>query len=529
MHPVAHKVFRFEGYALDVTRGRLLSGHGEVGLRPKCFATLRYLVENADRLISKEEMIKAVWPDVFVTDDSLTQCVREVRLALGDSEQRIIKTLPRRGYLFAAPVSGPESELGPTSAASTPIGRLGAQSTAPRLSIAVLPFTNLSNDPTQEYFADGLTESLTTDLSRIPGSFVIARYSAFTYKGKAIDVKQVGQELGVRYVLEGSVQKGSGRIRVNAQLIDAQTGTHLWAERYDRDRADLLAIQDDITGRIALSLDVALYEAESQRALRERPDDPDATDLVMRAWAIWNRKVAPPNITEARQLFEEALRIDPRSIGALVGVARMNIVEVGHRWSTDRERQTKIAEEAVARALVLNPRNAMAHLTRGLVLRVQGRLEESLVEFQRTLELNPNEVDAYVAMGNSENLLGRAKEAIKVLQHALRLDPREHRTNIFAMLGWSHLLLGRDHDAIEWFRRSIHHNPAARRSHLWLACAYALTSKDDEARAALATFSKLMLEFTISQNSAADASDHPVFVKQRERLYDALRRMGVPE
>ncbi len=529
MHPVAHKVFRFEGYALDVTRGRLSSGHGEVELRPKCFAALRYFVENADRLISKEEMIKAVWPDVVVTDDSLTQCVREVRLAIGDSEQRIIKTLPRRGYLFAAPVSGSESELAATSAPSAPTGGLEAQSTVPRLSIAVLPFTNLSNDPDQEYFADGLTENLTTDLSRIPGSFVIARHSAFTYKGKAVDVKQVGRELGVRYLLEGSVQKGSDRIRVNAQLIDAQTGRHLWVERYDRDRADLLAVQDDITCRIALALDVALYEAESQRALRERPDNPDATDLIMRAWAIWNRKAAPPNVTEARQLFEEALRIDSRSIAALVGLARMNIVEVGHRWSTDRERQTKIAEEAVTRALVLDPRNATAHLTRGLVFRVQGRLEESLVEFQRTLELNPNEVDAYVAIGNSENLLGRAEEAIKALQHALRLDPRERRTNIFAMLGWSHLLLGRDDDAIEWFRRGIHHNPAARRSHLWLACACALKGGDDEARAALATFSTLMPEFTISQNSAADASEHPVFVKQRERLYDTLRKLGVPE
>lgn len=389
MSSIAHKVFRFEGRTLDVTRGCLLRERGEVELRPKSFAVLRYLVENADRLISKEELINAVWPDVTVTDDSLTQCVREIRHALGDSEQRIIKTVPRRGYRFAAPMWTSEGEPDALSVAASPAGRLKALSPAPRLSLVVLPLANLSGDPDQEYFTEGLTDSLTTDLSRIPGSFVIARSSAFTYKGMAADVKQVGRELGVRYVLEGNLQKSRDRIRVNVQLIDARSGTHIWAERYDRDRTDLLAIQDDIIGRVALSLGVALYEAESQRALRERPDHPDAVDLIMRAWAVRNRAPTRANVTEALRLFEEALRVDPGSAAALVGVAHMHIVEVGHRWSADRERQTRIAEDAVARSLALDPRNAMAHLTRGLVLRVQGQLEESLVEFQRTLELNP--------------------------------------------------------------------------------------------------------------------------------------------
>lgn len=209
MYSPAHNVFRFEGHELDVTRGCLLNLQGEVNLRPKSFAVLCHLVENANRLISKEEMLKAVWRGAFVTDDSLTQCVREVRLAIGDREQRIIKTVPRRGYLFAATVSGPETELP---------GR-EAPSDVPRLSIAVLPFANLSSDQEQEYLADGVTESLTTDLSQIPGAFVIAHSSACTYKEKALDAKQVGRELGVRYLLEGSVQKSGDRIRVNAQLI----------------------------------------------------------------------------------------------------------------------------------------------------------------------------------------------------------------------------------------------------------------------------------------------------------------------
>ncbi|MGA8610853.1 MAG: winged helix-turn-helix domain-containing tetratricopeptide repeat protein [Xanthobacteraceae bacterium] len=512
-------VFRFEGHALDMTRGCLLRGQSEIVLRPKSFAVLHYLVSNANRLVSKEEIFKAVWPDVFVTDDSLTQCVREVRAALDDRRQQIIKTVPRRGYMFATPVTGPESEAG---APDKPLA-------GPRLSIAVLPFLNLSNDSNQEYLADGLTDCLTTDLSHIPGSFVIARSSAFTYKGKVVDARQIGRDLGVRYLIEGSIQKSSDRIRVNAQLIDTLTGTHVWAERYDRDVIDVLAVQEDIVCRIALSLDVALHEVESQRALQERAANPDATDLVMRAWSIWNRKVTPSNIVRALRLFEEALQLDPHSTAAMVGVARMNVAQVLNHSSEDRQQSICVAEGTIAQALDLDPRNALAHLTRGLVLRAQGKLEASLVAFHRAIELNPNEVRAYVAIGDSEYLLGHAEAAIGALHYALRLDPREHRNNIFAMLGWSHLLLGRDEVAIEWFLRSIHSNPEARRSHLWLACAYALTSRQDEALVELGAFNKLMAGFRLSQNSAIDASENTVYVQQRERLYAALRGLGVPD
>lgn len=513
------KTYQFEGFTLDMTRRILRVMDREIKLRPKSFDVLCCLVEHAGQLVTKDDIIRNVWAGLTVTDESLARCVSDIRLSLCDRDRHIIKTIPPRGYLLAVPVSGPESALPKSVAPSTP----------PRLSIAVLPFANLSSDPDQEYLADGLTDSLTTDLAHIPGSFVIARSSAFTYKGRAVNAQQIGRDLGVRYLLEGSVQKSGDRIRVNAQLIDAQTGTHLWAERYDRDIADVLAVQDDITCRIALSLDVALQEVESQKASRERPTNPDATDLVMRAWVIWNRKVTPSNITQARQLFEKALRIDPQSVAALVGFARMNIAEVLSHSAVDRERNINAAEDAIILALDLDQRNALAHLTRGIVLRAQGRLEASLAAFRRAIELNHNEVRAYVAIGDAQNALGHAEDAIGALQRALRLDPRDHRTNIFAMLGWSHLLLGREDEAIDWFLRSIHHTPTARRSHLWLACAYALKGKDDLALAELATFNKLMPGYTLSKNSAGDASDHPVFVQQRERLYAALRRIGFPD
>jgi adenylate cyclase len=245
-------IFHFEGYTLDLRRACLHAGDREIELRPKSFEMLRYLVENAGRLVSKDELIKAVWPNVTVADESLTRCVSDVRLALGDADQRIIKTLLRRGYLFAAPVSagpmggsatsgrppgGPISDFiseSSLTASTEPTSR-----SAPRLSLVVLPFANLSGDSAQDYLADVITEGLTAYLSRVRDSFVIARTSALAYKGKAADVKQIGQELGVRYILKGSVQQSARRVRVSAQLVDAHTGAHIWADRFDADRVDL--------------------------------------------------------------------------------------------------------------------------------------------------------------------------------------------------------------------------------------------------------------------------------------------------
>jgi adenylate cyclase len=243
MPEVGEKVFSFESFTLDLRRGCLRREDREVELRPKSFEVLRYLVENAGRLVSKDELIRAVWPNVIVTDESLTRCVSDARLALGDNDQTIIKTVPRRGYLFAAPVSLPPERPDREDAIDRqPVGTAAKpepRETAPLLSIVVLPFANLGGGTEQDYFVDGITESLTTDLSRIRGAFVIASNTASAYRGKAMDARQIGRELGVRYVMEGSVQSGADRIRVNAQLIDAETGAHLWAERFDKPRADV--------------------------------------------------------------------------------------------------------------------------------------------------------------------------------------------------------------------------------------------------------------------------------------------------
>jgi TolB-like protein len=245
--------FSFEGFVLDLGRGSLLTRAGEeIPLRRQSFELLRLLVENAGRLLDRDTINRAIWPDVTVTDDSITQCISDIRRAIGNDAQRILKTVLRRGYLFAARVG---TQRYPQTGQAAPNLAL-----PDKPSIAVLPFQNISGDPDQEYFADGMVEDITTGLSRIRSLFVISRHSAFTYKGSAVDVRQVGRELGVRYVLEGSVRRGGNRVRVNAQLIDAETGAHVWAERYDRDLADVFAVQDEITLAVTRAIEPAVED-----------------------------------------------------------------------------------------------------------------------------------------------------------------------------------------------------------------------------------------------------------------------------
>src|SRR6202142_2317252 len=245
MQPALAKTFSFEGFRLDLERGSLCNEHGEIELRPKSFQVLRYLVGNAGRLVAKQELLQAMWPNVTVSEESLSRCISDVRSALQDAEAQIIKTVPRRGYRFTAAVTASDAP-----ATNQVTNGAAVLSTPERPSIAVLPFANMSGDPEQEYFADGMVEEIITALSRIRWLFVIARNSTFTYKGQAVDVKQVGRELGVRYVLEGSVRKGRNQVRITGQLIDAGTGAHLWADRFDGTLEDIFELQDQGTASV---------------------------------------------------------------------------------------------------------------------------------------------------------------------------------------------------------------------------------------------------------------------------------------
>src|SRR5579883_2781393 len=360
----------FGRYVLDLKRGCLRHEEREVRLRPKSFAVLRYLVENAGRLVSKDELATAIWPSVAVSDESLARCVSDVRLALEDSRQLIVKTVPRRGYLFAAPVS-PAGE-------SVPLVRSATE--APRLSLVVLPFANLGGDAAQEHFIDALTDNLTTDLSRLPGAIVNSRGTAFTFKGKAADARQIGRILEVRYVIEGSVLSGADRLHINAQLIDAETGAHLWAERFDKPRADLFDMLSEIGARLARGFGIEIIAAESRRIGREPPDKTDAFDLALRGWATWDRP-GPPARTrarEARRFFEDALALDENHVGALLGLAASHLYEATNFLSDHAPAQIQIAQTAVSKALALAPDNASAHNILATLLGALGEPERGL-------------------------------------------------------------------------------------------------------------------------------------------------------
>jgi TolB-like protein/tetratricopeptide (TPR) repeat protein len=522
---VSGKIYCFEGLTLDLTRGCLRRRGQEIELRPKSFELLRYLVENAGRLISKDELIEAVWPNVAATDESLARCVSEVRSALGDGEQRVVKTVPRRGYVFAA-------KLSPSQAHG--VGLVGTNASRPiaarRLSIVILPFVNLSGDAEQEYFVDAITENLTTDLSRVPGALVIARNTAFTFKGQTVDAREVGRKLGVRYVMEGSVQTSQDRVRVNAQLIDAETGAHLWAERFDKRRADLFDMEDEITVRLARTVGVELVAAEGRRAECKRPGNMDAIDLAMRGRAAMNQPPSAQSSRAARALFEAALQLDDRNVEALVGLADAHASEVRGYAATDRPNQVNAAQAAIEKALVLAPNSAHAHYVRAEVLQLMRAPEQALEECELAVALDRNLPSAHAFAGFMKLMLGRGEETEAHIHEAIRLSPSDPGLyDWYGLLGVADIFLGRPERAVENLRRSVGLNPYRAIGKLLLAAALALTGRMAEAAEAREAGLKLNPNFSVAKYRDDRRSDHPVYLQQRERMYEGLSKAGVPE
>jgi TolB-like protein/class 3 adenylate cyclase/Flp pilus assembly protein TadD len=397
-----------------------------------------------------------------------------------------------------------------------------------RLSIVVLPFTNIGGDPEQEYFVDGVTESLTTDLSRISGSFVIARNTAFTYKGKHIDMKQIGRDLNVRYVLEGSVQRGGNRMRVNVQLIDAESAAHLWAERFDKPVTDLFDMQDEVVARLANALNAQLTIVEARRA--EQSPHPDSTDLLFQGMAWLNKGAAPENLARARGFFERALVLNPGNIDARVWIAAADVVSGAALLSADRAARLASAEVAVVEALSLAPDHAMAHYCMGLVQNFTNRASQAIAEFERALVLDRNNALAHGGMGFAKMALGRSEETEGHIEQALRLSPLDPLAYIWAAFaGMAKLQLGRDEEAATWLRRSIEFNRNYSTAHLFLAASLAQRRELEEARAVAAVGLTLDPTFTIRRFRGTASSDNPVYLAGRERTIEGMRKAGVPE
>src|ERR1700732_4572500 len=365
-------------------------------------------------------------------------------------------------------------------ASSAPIATPISQSAgAPRLSIVVLPFVNMSGDPEQQYFADGITEDLTTDLSRIADMFVISRNTAFTYQNKQVDTKQVGRELGVHYALEGSVRRSGNQIRVNAQLIDAETDAHLWAERFDRDTGDLFALQNEITSRIAVALNLELLSAEAARPT-ERPD---VLDYILRGRAAWNQPPSRERDAEVRGLYEHALALDPRSVDAQSWLAGELAGHVMRGLSDSPAVDIKRAEGLAAQALAISPRSPPAHLAKGQVLRAQKRFEEAIPEYETVLAFNRNSPFAIAALGECKLWTGSLDEAIRLQEQAIRLSPRDPLIGAFYnRIGVAYMLQSRTDEAIPWLEKGRSANPGIAAYHAWTASASAL--KGDTGRAA---------------------------------------------
>jgi len=366
-----------------------------------------------------------------------------------------------------------------------------SQPAAPRLSIVVLPFANLSNDPDQQYFADGITEDETTDLSRISHMFVISRNTAFTYKNKPVDAKQIGRELGVRYVLEGSVQRAGSRVRVTAQLIDAETDAHLWAERFDRDAGDLFALQNEITRRIAVALNLELTGREAARPAK----NPDAVDYILRGRAAYWKPASREQRTETIGLFERALALDPDSVEAESSLANELAARVMDGWSDSPGADVARAEELVAKALATSPSNALAHYAKGAVLRVQGRCEEAIPEYETVIALEDrNWVYVYSLehLARCKILTGSIEDAIPLLEQAIHLSPRDPYIFIpYSLIGQAHLLQSRTEEAILWFEKACSAHPGLAYNYASLASAYALKGETERAAAELAEARRL--------------------------------------
>ena len=420
------------------------------------------------------------------------------------------------------------SAVGHSASASAPPPD---ESPKPRISIVVLPFANLSGDPAQEYFADGLTDDLTTELSGWTDTFVIALGTALTLKGRKVDAKSLGRELGVRYLVDGSVRRSNNRIRVAVRLIDAETRSQLWADRFDRDLAELLEMQDEITGRIAVALHYELTDVESDRARAARSNDPDARDLEYRGRAAMHKPSSKETIAEAREYFEQAVRIDNRSVKGWAGLAETHAGDVLGRWSnTPVDQKLRLAEAAAAQAMACDPMNPGAHLARASALFAQTRLEEALEEYGRVIELGRHWPAAYGRMGLLNALLGRPAETSRLVERAISLSPRDGNLGEWYLsIGIASFMMDRLGEAILWLRRSAASNPALGINYLYLASAYSLDGRQQEACAALSEYRRLHPTMTISKLRASPYSNHPAYLAWRERVYEGMRKAGMPE
>jgi TolB-like protein/class 3 adenylate cyclase len=460
---------------------------------------------------------------ICLSEDAYRQVSARLDMAVVDLGPTQLKNIER-------PIRVYSLEVGKSAHARSAPEPPPAKWAPPRLSLVVLPFGNIGGDPEQEHFVDGVAESLTTDLSRIRGAIVIARNTAFTYKGKPINVKTIGRELDVRYVLEGSVQRGANRMRVNVQLIDAETGKHLWAERFDKPLADLFDMQDEIVARLAGSLSTELVAAEARRA--EQAPSSNSMDLYFQGLAWFNKGRTPDNLAQARDFFDRALAADPDNVEALIGSARADVVEGVNVSVTDPVAAFAAAEAKLTKALSSVPDHAGGHLWLGLVDILTKRAAEGIAECEHALALDRNLAEAHACVGYGKMFIGRAEDSEAHIGEALRLSPRDAQAYTWMnTAGLAKLHLGSWQQAVAWFRREIEANRNNPPAYLNLAAALAQLGRLDEAHSAVKAALALNPAYRISRirDAWTARSDDPTYLAKIESILEGMREAGLPE
>lgn len=522
--------FLFENHTLDTDRRELRRGSEPVAVEPQVFDLLVYLVQNRERVVSKDDLIASVWGGRIVSESTLTSRINAARKAVGDSggAQKLIRTIARKGLRFVASVQARSggAEAAPPGVPAAKEAREPPRTALPlpdRPAIAVLPFTNMSGDPEQEYFSDGISEDIITALSKLRWFFVIARNSSFTYKGKPVHLKQVAEELGVGYVVEGSVRKGGDRLRITAQLNDVSTGSHVWAERYDRALADVFAVQDEITEAIVAAIEPQLYAAENFRAQRKPPDSMDAWDLVMRALSHYWRVTRQDNMV-AQALLEKATALDP-NYGQAFGLLATSHTFGAHMGWEDMARMMPIAEEAALAAIRADDEDAWAHQALGCVYLFAQRFDDSLAQFELALRLNPNFSLAQGYYGLTLCYCGRWQEGAAGANRAIRLSPRDPFAAVYYGIAAYAQFVGRDYnEAMRLARQGIRQRGDFVGAHRVLTAAAAMAGQAEVAAAALEELRRsqpnVSLAWIAQQMPIKEAAE-------REHYLEAFRRAGL--
>ena len=532
--------FAFGRFVMHRRQRQLLDNGEPVEIGSRAFEVLLALVEADGALVTKDAMLGRVWPDVIVEENNLQVQISSLRRALGSDRDWIV-TIPGRGYRFTGPVAALPDE----AAARRP--HPGGCDGPARLSVLVLPFAGRGGDPAQDWFAAAITDSLTTDIARsLSGSTVIAQTTADTYKGRPANAREIGQEQGVHYVLEGSVLLADDQVRVNAQLIEAKTGAHLWAERFDKPRRNVLGVQDEIVGRLSRSVGLHMIDAEAKRVERtehERPGHSAAADFVLRGRAAANqRMMTRVGIEAACILYASALKIDPDNVDALAGIACLRVYQVVHGYlnagqtvrDEDAARETNLAEakEKLNRALAAAPDHLAALKGRAVLLRTRGTFADAISAAETVLTHNPGEPMAHREIGLSLLYLGRAEEAVDWFHRAETLAPGDPvRWTWLQGLGRALIQLGRDAEAVDVLRLAVGNNSTFAFSHALLAAALALMGDDAHAKTAMAEFRRAEPDTSVEMLARRCAVPYEatdlLYRSRNERVLGGLRRASL--